>query len=106
MTEVTGNKTYPPCPSYSEDATAACPVPKNERQKQSSEVYQCFGGTTHICAMCNRTNAGCADAFSCSCASNDAEACDPDDCLACGYFNAPCGEPLHFHHDGCPKCSD
>ncbi len=24
------------------------------------------------------------------------------ECEVCGLFE--CGEPLHFHHDGCPNC--
>lgn len=31
-------------------------------------------------------------------------ACDDDECLMCGEFMCPYGEPLHLHHDGCPAC--
>lgn len=27
-----------------------------------------------------------------------------DECLQCGYAMCPYGEPLHWHHDGCPCC--
>jgi hypothetical protein len=40
--------------------------------------------------------------------------CDPEtrgtlnhyhgECMACGERNCPHGEPLHYHHDGCPAC--
>jgi len=26
------------------------------------------------------------------------------ECLACGERDCPGGEPLHYHHDGCPWC--
>jgi hypothetical protein len=31
--------------------------------------------------------------------------CDDHECLTCGALFCPYGEPLHFHHDGCPCCS-
>lgn len=30
--------------------------------------------------------------------------CDGNECLACGQKDCPHGEPLHYHHDGCPAC--
>lgn len=27
-----------------------------------------------------------------------------DECLVCGEHDCPHGEPLHYHHDGCPMC--
>ncbi len=27
-----------------------------------------------------------------------------DECIACGERDCPHGEPLHYHHDGCPAC--
>ncbi len=31
--------------------------------------------------------------------------CDEDEeCIFCGYRDCPHGEPLHYHHDGCPVC--
>lgn len=30
--------------------------------------------------------------------------CDNWECLSCGVLFCPYGEPLHFHHDGCPAC--
>lgn len=27
-----------------------------------------------------------------------------DECFACGVRDCPSGEPLHYHHDGCPAC--
>lgn len=30
--------------------------------------------------------------------------CTDMECLACGQILCPYGEPLHFHHDGCPAC--
>ncbi len=30
------------------------------------------------------------------------DACDDPECLSCGYLVCPAGEPMHFHHDGCP----
>lgn len=34
--------------------------------------------------------------------------CSPDgnmvDCDACGVRDCPWGEPMHYHHDGCPSC--
>lgn len=32
-----------------------------------------------------------------------AECPDPE-CMECGRIMCPHGEPLHFHHDGCPAC--
>lgn len=31
--------------------------------------------------------------------------CKMDECALCGSIVCPHGEPLHFHHDGCPACS-
>jgi hypothetical protein len=30
--------------------------------------------------------------------------CTNDECILCGAIVCPHGEPLHFHHDGCPAC--
>lgn len=30
--------------------------------------------------------------------------CPDYECLTCGVLFCPWGEPLHFHHDGCPSC--
>lgn len=32
-----------------------------------------------------------------------AECPDPE-CMVCGVRDCPHGEPLHYHHDGCPAC--
>lgn len=29
---------------------------------------------------------------------------DFGECIVCGSIVCPHGEPLHFHHDGCPAC--
>lgn len=26
------------------------------------------------------------------------------ECIVCGSIICPYGEPLHYHHDGCPAC--
>lgn len=28
------------------------------------------------------------------------------ECSECGEICCPHGEPLHFHHDGCPACAE
>ena len=33
-----------------------------------------------------------------------AESCEDSECLLCGVLSCPVGEPMHFHHDGCPAC--
>lgn len=30
--------------------------------------------------------------------------CGDPECMECGAAVCPWGEPLHFHHDGCPAC--
>lgn len=30
--------------------------------------------------------------------------CDTDECTICSLRDCPKGEPLHFHHEGCPAC--
>lgn len=30
--------------------------------------------------------------------------CPDLECLVCGIRDCPHGEPLHYHHDGCPSC--
>lgn len=30
--------------------------------------------------------------------------CETGECAVCGSIICPHGEPLHFHHDGCPAC--
>lgn len=32
------------------------------------------------------------------------EHCGDPECMGCGAIVCPHGEPLHFHHDGCPSC--
>lgn len=32
--------------------------------------------------------------------------CPDPECLTCGVLSCPFGEPMHFHHDGCPACAD
>lgn len=34
----------------------------------------------------------------------DTGACPDVECTACGARDCPHGEPLHYHHDGCPAC--
>lgn len=31
--------------------------------------------------------------------------CPDHECYLCGFQECPHKEPLHFHHDGCPACS-
>lgn len=31
--------------------------------------------------------------------------CPDSECLTCGGIICPHGEPMHFHHDGCPACA-
>lgn len=31
--------------------------------------------------------------------------CGDPECMECGAIVCPHGEPLHFHHDGCPSCT-
>lgn len=31
--------------------------------------------------------------------------CPDQECMVCGVRDCPEGEPLHYHHDGCPRCS-
>jgi hypothetical protein len=33
------------------------------------------------------------------------QACSEPECIVCGAITCPHGEPLHFHHDGCPACA-
>lgn len=47
--------------------------------------------------------------FACSCndkgeCAGPCDACHAHECLACGERDCPHGEPLHYHHDGCPAC--
>ncbi len=30
--------------------------------------------------------------------------CDDMECSVCGVRDCPYGDPLHYHHDGCPAC--
>lgn len=32
--------------------------------------------------------------------------CPDPECLVCGVRDCPLGEPLHYHHDGCPACTE
>jgi uncharacterized coiled-coil protein SlyX len=32
--------------------------------------------------------------------------CPDAECMQCGTIICPLGEPLHFHHDGCPACAE
>lgn len=39
--------------------------------------------------------------YACSCIEGDPAT---GECLPCGERDCPGGEPLHYHHDGCPHC--
>lgn len=32
--------------------------------------------------------------------------CPDGECMKCAMLVCPHGEPLHFHHDGCPACAE
>jgi len=32
------------------------------------------------------------------------EDCPDQECPVCGIRSCPHGDPMHFHHDGCPSC--
>ena len=32
--------------------------------------------------------------------------CPDAECWECGRIICPYGEPMHFHHDGCPVCAE
>jgi len=34
-----------------------------------------------------------------------ANVCKEDECEICGVRDCPNGNPLHYHHDGCPVCT-
>lgn len=36
--------------------------------------------------------------------THDFSACDDAECETCAANDCPSGEPLHYHHDGCPAC--
>ena len=36
--------------------------------------------------------------------TGDATTCPIGECVECGERDCPHGEPLHYHHDGCPAC--
>ena len=38
--------------------------------------------------------------------SHISEECLDSECMLCGMRDCPGGEPLHYHHDGCPSCCD
>jgi len=37
--------------------------------------------------------------------TGDAVSCPVDECSMCSVRDCPVGEPLHYHHDGCPYCT-
>lgn len=34
------------------------------------------------------------------------EHCPEDECEVCGRSACPHGDPMHYHHDGCPSCCE
>lgn len=74
------------------------------------------GDTVSVCLACRAVCYGaraederCCDWYTCSCPrAMDNEGLDGDDicsaseCIACALNHAPCHDPLHYHHDGCP----
>jgi hypothetical protein len=38
--------------------------------------------------------------------TGDAKTCPVDECMICGVRDCKGNEPLHYHHDGCPYCSE
>lgn len=89
---------------------------RNGCSNEWRDVYEKDGRDLILALMANLTG----DKFSADrCAELAAEAirrlemvdplinhCDKDDgeCMTCSNIVCPFGEPLHFHHDGCPAC--
>ncbi len=40
--------------------------------------------------------------------TGDTNTCSADggECMVCSVRDCPHQEPLHYHHDGCPACSE
>lgn len=38
--------------------------------------------------------------------TGNTQTCPDPECYACGERDCPFGEPLHYHHDGCPACTN
>lgn len=38
--------------------------------------------------------------------AHNTETCKDAECWYCGLLICPHGEPMHFHHDGCPACAE
>lgn len=38
--------------------------------------------------------------------TGDAATCPIAECMLCGVRDCKGSEPLHYHHDGCPYCSE
>lgn len=49
-------------------------------------------------ACCEITTA----TYACSCDPDVPDSCAATECIVCGVLH--CGDPLHYHHDACPKC--
>lgn len=32
--------------------------------------------------------------------------CPDPECSTCGMLICPRGDPMHYHHDGCPSCAE
>jgi uncharacterized Zn finger protein (UPF0148 family) len=52
--------------------------------------------------LCDDEN--CKEAICQQRVTHNVETCKNSECIYCGMKKCPYGEPLHFHHDGCPSC--
>lgn len=52
--------------------------------------------------LCDDKN--CKEAICHERITHNVEICKEPECIYCGMKKCPHGEPLHFHHDGCPAC--
>jgi hypothetical protein len=72
-----------------------CKVEKQQQKPRASDVRKIDAARAFIQGFVSIDHEPC---------TGDTDTCPEAECLECGARECPYGEPLHFHHDGCPAC--
>lgn len=78
--------------------------------QQAKMIEHLRGGPTPLYTAVDMANAA-RDGFRDGAASKEKiidallNHCEDGECHVCSQIICPHGEPMHFHHDGCPACA-
>jgi len=88
-------------PLLASHKTSACQAANVEREVWPDETHR-------VASVWRRTPAVKAALAKLASARHfhHGEPCRSEECQLCGVLDCPHNEPLHYHHDGCPACTE